>query len=337
MKLFNVIRIIVLCWLVTCFKTPAASMETAIRHFEQNQLTIAEAQFLQLKKRGVQPNESQFYLARIALSTGKLEDALTLFEAITLLEKSTISQDQYYYWLGITNAKLASNASWFKAAGYAIDAKAHFEKAVQLAPQNIRARRGLFRYYLNAPGIAGGSIKKAKKQIAALKEVSHVYADLLALELAQYEKDKAQIAQYANQLITYTHHSEALYKAGMAYQSVGEFDKTFSAFKNAIVLFDSQQKKELFQFSVLSLYQFSKTAVIANKHFEAGIETMKRYLNQLIQGSMPERHWAKFRLGQLYWLAGNQTEAERLFNEIKGTYQDEFLTNTLQEFLANQG
>lgn len=337
MKSFNPIVIVVLCFLVACFKAQAVSMETAIKHFEQNKLTMAKAHFLQLKKQGIKPKLSQFYLARIALSEGEFENALTLFESIELSAQNTFSQDQYHYWLGITNAKLASNASWFKAAGYATDAKAHFEKAVQLEPQNIRARRGLFRYYLNAPVIAGGSVKKAKRQITALKGFSYVHADLLALELAQYEKDKAQITQYAHKLMTYTHHSEALYKAGMVYQNTGEFDNAFSAFQKAIALFDREQNNELFKFSVLALYQFSKTAVIANKHVKAGIETMKRYLEQPIQGSMPESYWAKFRLGQLYWLAGSQTKAESLFNEITGTYQDAHLTNTLQEFLANQG
>jgi tetratricopeptide (TPR) repeat protein len=323
---------IVLLLIKPVFASPE-SFEIAVKNFDANKLASASEQFTALKSEPQWQMVSQFYLARIALKQQQFDSALALLEATTLKDEDAVKPAQYHYWLGVTNAKLASNSSWFKAPGYASDAKANFERAVELAPDFNLARKGLFRYYLRAPGIAGGSIKKAKQQIAAVRALSELDAALLQLELAQYEDNKALILDSAEQLFAFKDSPEALYQAGLAFQQTQSYEKAFLAFRLAYSFLPSGHLTETSSYTQLAAYQFSKTAVLAELHLPEAIKAMQAYLTMPIEKGMPEKSWAQFRLGQLYWLSGDKTQAKRLFGEIKHAQQDPQLVKALKQFL----
>lgn len=309
------------------------SFEIAVKNFEANQLESASGQFVSLQSEPQWQMVSQFYLARIALKQQQFDSALALLEATKLKDEDAVKPAQYHYWLGVANAKLASNSSWFKAPGYASTAKSHFEQAVKLDPEFMLARKGLFRYYLRAPGIAGGSIKKAKQQIDAVRAFSELDAALLQLELAQHEDDKALIFDSAEQLFEFKDSPEALYQAGLSFQQTQNYEKAFLAFRLAYSFLPSGHLTETLPYTQLAAYQFSKTAVLAEQHLPEAIKAMQAYLTMPIEEGMPEKSWAQFRLGQLYWLSGDKAQAKLLFDEIKHTQQDQQLVKALKQFL----
>lgn len=112
--------------------------------------------------------------------------------AIARLEKAVAldpATARYQVWLGSVYAAKAQDSGIFKAASYASKAKGAFERAAAVDPSSVEAHEALFQYYLFAPGIAGGSVAKAREQVAALAGLDPVRGVTARASLAEYGKD----------------------------------------------------------------------------------------------------------------------------------------------------
>ena len=93
--------------------------------------------------------------------------------AVARLEKAVALEprrSRFHSWLGLMYISQTQGKSMLSAMGLARKSKAELEKAVELDPADPDARQALLGYYLNAPGIAGGSMAKAKEQAASLED-----------------------------------------------------------------------------------------------------------------------------------------------------------------------
>jgi tetratricopeptide (TPR) repeat protein len=79
-------------------------------------------------------------------------------------------------WLGRAYGRRAETSSPFSAYGYAKKSRQAFEKAVQLDPHNGEATGDLFDFYLQAPGMVGGGIEKARNLVPAITAIDPGYA-----------------------------------------------------------------------------------------------------------------------------------------------------------------
>jgi tetratricopeptide (TPR) repeat protein len=85
-------------------------------------------------------------------------------KAARAFERALVGQPEIadrHYWLGKSYARWAEIAGPFSAPGYARKARAHLEKAVQLAPRNAEYRRELFEFYVDSPEWFSGGLKRA--------------------------------------------------------------------------------------------------------------------------------------------------------------------------------
>ncbi len=96
-----------------------------------------------------------------------------------------------HYALGRVYGQQAMTASVFKMPGLASKTKEQFLKAVELDPMLYEARNGLAQFYLMAPGIAGGSVPKAKELAEQAQAKQPEYAKILRAVVAMNEKDWA--------------------------------------------------------------------------------------------------------------------------------------------------
>lgn len=72
---------------------------------------------------------------------------------------------------------------------YASRIKDEFAKAVLLDPKDFESRRDLNQFYLQAPGIAGGSVRKAIENSDALGKINAAQGQLLRAEIHIYETE----------------------------------------------------------------------------------------------------------------------------------------------------
>ena len=142
-----------------------------------------------------QTNDQFFhYLGRIAYLRGELAEAESSFKRAIALDNQ---KTDHFYWLAVTHAAQFNDVSIFGASSLADRFLVAAERAIQLDPKSIPAHQGLLKFYINAPGIIGGSLKNAQQTAHRIAELDST-AGLMALaKINQYEDEyeKAEIGR----------------------------------------------------------------------------------------------------------------------------------------------
>jgi tetratricopeptide (TPR) repeat protein len=117
----------------------------------------------------------------------------------------------------------ARDGSKLSAMGRAKTAKGSYEKAVELQPDNLQARKWLINFHMNAPGFAGGDKEEARRQAEAVAKIDPVeghysHADIyefLDKDLAKAEEElKAALAAQPDESKTYYMYANFLSRNG---------------------------------------------------------------------------------------------------------------------------
>lgn len=106
-------------------------------------------------------------------------------EALEKAAKLAPKNSAIQSWLGRAYGRRAETSFPLTAPSYAGKARAAFEKALELDPDNRDALDDLFEYYLEAPGFLGGGVEKAEalaKRMAALDRAWGLRAEARILE-----------------------------------------------------------------------------------------------------------------------------------------------------------
>lgn len=111
------------------------------------------------------PGAPAFAQGRTLFEVGQFEQAMARLEQAVALEPANSA---YHHWLGRSYGRRAERTHWFHALGLARKTLREFRIAVELDPNNRSAWSDLMQYYQRAPGILGGSRKKAREIEARL-------------------------------------------------------------------------------------------------------------------------------------------------------------------------
>ena len=148
-------------WLWVVAAGAASDPEFGIRLFNDKQWTTAQQFFATYTQEHPTDAVGAFYLGRTLFEQQQYEQAVEWLEKATLLDNAN---SYYHLWLGRAYGYSAQRASILWQFPLARKVKVHFEKAVELNPDNIDARADLAEYYIKAPRILGGGQEKAEAQ-----------------------------------------------------------------------------------------------------------------------------------------------------------------------------
>lgn len=157
-------------------------------------LADAERVFNEAMK--AEPKDARWTLgqAMVARGRGERVKARDLAEQAAKLDpNSSLAQ----VWFGTACFESINEAGMFEKMGIADDGKAAYEASLKLDPNQTHARIGLFQFYLRAPGIAGGSMKKAREQAEALLKLPGSAAHTGHICLAQIAAEDEKWADVA--------------------------------------------------------------------------------------------------------------------------------------------
>jgi tetratricopeptide (TPR) repeat protein len=101
----------------------------------------------------------------------------------------------YHLWLGRIYGEKADRVSFLTAAGMAKKVRSEFERAVEFSPDNWEARTDLAEFYLEAPGIVGGSKDKARAQAELIAPLNPGIAHWVKARIAERSKDNVVAEQ----------------------------------------------------------------------------------------------------------------------------------------------
>jgi tetratricopeptide (TPR) repeat protein len=167
---------------------PLSTAEELYRH------TDYRASLTLLHQSGQSGGKALYLIGRDHFMLGDYKKATEALEQAFSIEPAN---SEYSHWLGRSFGRRAETSSPFFAPSYASKARAYFEKAVALDPDNGEALNDLFDYYLEAPGFLGGGYDKAEaiaQRIAARNPAEGHFAQAqLADRRRQFDTAEEQL------------------------------------------------------------------------------------------------------------------------------------------------
>lgn len=112
--------------------------------------------------------EAHYYLGVVKFRQHKSDEAVPHLEKAV---ENAPANSEYRRMLGDAYGMLALKGGKLAALGRAKKCKTAYEKAIALDPKNVQARISLGMYYMQAPGIVGGSRKKAYEQLDEIEKL----------------------------------------------------------------------------------------------------------------------------------------------------------------------
>jgi len=237
------------------------------------------------------------YLGDIAGYEKKWETAITYYKKLVALAPETA--DYHYKYGGVLGMK-ALEINKLKALGLVGDIKESFLKAAALDASHIEVRWALVEFYIQLPGIIGGSEKKAIKYANELAAISPVDGYLAQGYIAEYN-DRPKDAE--------KHYKNAVKVGGSmtCYTKLYEhYDKNDEPEKALAAIEEAQQNHKD---SNRLHYQFGKIAGQYGIGLDEGINCLDRYIENHSAADGVPKDWAYLRLAQIYKHKGDKAMA----------------------------
>jgi tetratricopeptide (TPR) repeat protein len=200
---------------------------------------------------------------------------------------------------------MAMSGGMMAGMKYAPKIKEFMLKAVELQPKDFDARRDLNQFYIQAPGIAGGSISKAKANAESFKQYNASLSKLLLAEVHIYEKEYPQAQKLLNEATATDDKTKRL--INNAYFGLGISYLTNEKVPESLALFQKMVAEQP-EFAVAH-FGLGR-AQLASKQHDAAIASLERTL--VLDSTQP----AHYRLGIAYQEKGNKAKAIEAFTKF---------------------
>ena len=277
-----------------------AAIAAAQAAFEARRYEMAESRFAEVARADADDATANHYLGRLALRRG--DDA----SAARLLERAVKAEPQaaeHHRWLGRAYVQGALHASLFRKASLAGKIRRAFERAVKLDPGSVEARMDLLRFYVAAPGIAGGSVRNAREQAEAITRLDAVQGHIARGIVAEKEDDDVRAEREYRAALDIDPESAAPYYAlGAMYQREGRHADAFE-------IYERLRRAHPAESDVL--YQIGRTASNSGERLEEGEQALRRYLEIPTVEGTPLPASAHYRLGLIHERHGRLADAQR--------------------------
>ena len=206
-------------------------------------------------------------LGRMAWQAANYKDAAKWLDAAIARDPRHV---EAYIWRGRTYVQEIQTVNFLRKGAVAGRARSMFEKAVELDPSSFEAREAKTEYLMNAPGIAGGSIDKARAEATAAKRASPVRGALLVGRVEEKAgNSSAAEAEYRAITTSFPDSSGGWDALTTLYQSQSRWDDAFRIIDDRLRANPNDNGM---------LYQLGRAASLSGQRLEAGEEALRRYL-----------------------------------------------------------
>jgi tetratricopeptide (TPR) repeat protein len=241
---------------------------------------------------------------RAALAKGDAEAAVAAADAAV---KASPKDAEVLLWAGRAYGQRAMSASVFSKMSWAKRCREAWETAVGIEPSNLEVRSELLRYYLMAPGIAGGGVEKARDQAARIAAIDATRGHVARGQVAEHEKDLAA--------------------AEAAYRNAARSDPNGTTGTLALASFLAGQKRwaearALFEARLasdpadaLAVYQLGRLSLFSGEEMERGLALFDRFLSLEAPKDGPTHADARWRKGLLLEKLGRTPAAIAEYRE----------------------
>ena len=124
-------------------------------------------------------------MARYKLAYSDAEAAKKLLQQAIAIQPNSSAA---HLFMADAISRRVDQAGMFEKMGLAKDIKRETEQAISLDPKNVDAYHGMMDYYLEAPGVMGGSVSKAREMAEKMMALDPVEGNLAKARIAVHEK-----------------------------------------------------------------------------------------------------------------------------------------------------
>jgi len=285
------------------------NFEKAEAYFQQEKFNLAEPLFQSYLVEHPNSLKTKEYLGDIASYSKDWETAIEYYKDLVSID--AINANYHFKYGGATSMKVLG-ISKVRALLYVSDIKEAFETAASLDPMHIETRWALVEYYIQLPGLIGGSEAKAIEYADELGKISPVDGYLA----------NGYIAEYTERPLD----AESFYKKAIEVGgSLHTYKKLSEHYEN------NNQPQEAIKTSAKSLevhkrnqlnYQIGKIAAQYNIDPQLGLESLDEYVkNHSVKDGVP-KDWAYFRMAQIYKNLGKKENALQWINKALSSRPD---------------
>jgi tetratricopeptide (TPR) repeat protein len=249
---------------------------------------------------------AMFWMGRIANAENKTGEAIEWFEKAV---KRDDSNALYHYHLGGAVGDEAQKANKLRQPFLARRVKAEFERAVALDPKMIDARQGLVDFYSMAPGFMGGSMDKAREQVAEITKLNTLRGHVSGGRLAERDKDYAVAErEYQAAIATAPDSTQAYYALAALYRAQSKWDDSFAVYERIM-----QVKPD----ELVAHLGWGAVSAASGKSYERGERELRYFLANATLQSVGYRNLAgaHFRLGQIQEKTARRDQAKAEYAE----------------------
>ncbi|QIE60360.1 tetratricopeptide repeat protein [Rasiella rasia] len=272
------------------------SFDSAEAYFKKEQFSKAKPLFEQYLKEHPNHKKTREYLGDIAGYKKDWDTAIDFYEDLVKEDENSAN---YHFKYGGALGMKALSISRIRAATYIGDIKEHFETAAQLDANHIEVRWALVEFYIQLPGIIGGSEKKATKYANQLLKISPVDGYLANGYIAEYSDRPNDAERYYKKAID-VGGSPTTYEKLTAHYEKNNKPKEAIATANKSLQIHKRNSLN---------YQIGKIAAQYNLDAELGINCLQSYIeNHSVRDGVP-KDWAYYRLAQIYKNLGKKQTA----------------------------
>ena len=278
--------------------TTDSAFAKAETYFNNKQYSQAKSIFQSYLQKHPNDLKTLEYLGDIY---GYTEDWDTAIDYYKKLVELAPKEANYHYKYGGVLGMKALAISKIRALGLVGDIKDAFITATQLDPSHIEARWALVEFYIQLPGIIGGSESKAKRYADELAKLSPVDGYLAHGYIAEYN-DRPKDAEY--------NYKRAVDVGGsvVCYTKLYEHYEKNDAPDKALQVLDEARKK--YESENRLHYQLGKIAGQYGIGLDQGIECLGKYIMNYTPADGVPKDWAYYRLAQIYRHKMQKQQAE---------------------------
>lgn len=222
---------------------------------------------------------------------------------------------EVHFLRGEIMAEQASHA-FFSALSYAQMSLFSFEKAVELAPEQIKYRHALLQFHLFAPAIAGGDKQLALQQVEQIKQLNTVEGELADLLRLLTEEQEEQVQHRLTSLIEQNPDTADYYhQAGLLYQEEKNYPQAFVCFEYSLALLQKKPHRKVLYYS--ALYQLASTSLLSKTQLPRAERQLREYIQSAPKtDELPQVYWAQLRLAKVLALQGKSEQAQKLYAKL---------------------
>lgn len=267
--------------------TAQTSYQQAEHYFKQKKFTHAKPIFEDYLKQHPKDKKTQEYLGDIAAYSEDWDTAISFYKDLVKEEGSNAN---YHYKYGGALGMKSMEVNPFRAFTYLGDIKEQLKLAAKLDPKHIDTRWALIEFYLQLPGIFGGSEKKAIEYGEELQQISPVDGYLAKGRIAEYFKRSKDAERYYKKAIEVGGSPHTYEKLTALYEKNNQPGKAIETASKSFKLHKSNQLN----------YQIGRICAQYNLEQQYGIDCLREYVKNYTIEDGVTKEWAYYRLAQIY-------------------------------------